>query len=87
MGPGRVWLKRPRSTGRPLVGGCTREAELETASLSSPRASFHSVPYDRIRTEISIQNNNSIHIFTLMCRVAALMTESEIFLISMLSGS
>ena len=49
VGPGRVWLKRPRSTGRPLVGGCTREAELETASLSSPRASFHSVPYERYR--------------------------------------
>lgn len=49
VGPGRVWLNRPRSTGSPLVGGCTREAELETASVSRDKASFHSWPCRRGR--------------------------------------
>lgn len=44
VGPGSVWLKRPRSTGRPRVGGCTSEAEFETANLSNSKASFQRVP-------------------------------------------
>ena len=44
VGPGRVWVKWPRSTDRPRVGGCTSEAELDTASFSRSRASFHKGP-------------------------------------------
>lgn len=64
VGPGSVWLKRPRSTGKPLVGGCTNEAELETASLSSSRASFHSVP---CLTEVNVQMScTCIHMYNAM---------------------
>ena len=63
VGPGRVWLKRPRSTGRPLVGGCTRDAELETASLSSSRASFHNAPYlERVQKYMYMNMSNAQNI-------------------------
>ena len=42
VGPGRVWLNSPRSTGRPRVGGWTKEAELDTANVSRAKASRQS---------------------------------------------